>query len=57
MNQQLGRALRFVTPYWRRLILVLALSLASTGFSLSLPLLTRDFFAKGKPFSVRTESR
>jgi len=44
MNQQLGRALRFVTPYWRRLILVLALSLASTGFSLSLPLLTRDFF-------------
>ncbi len=44
MNQQLGRALRFVTPDWRRLILVLALSLASTGFSLSLPLLTRDFF-------------
>jgi len=44
MNQQLGRALRFVTPYWRRLVLVLALSLASTGFSLSLPLLTRDFF-------------
>ena len=44
MNQQLGRALRFVTPYWRRLILVLALSLASTGFSLALPLLTRDFF-------------
>jgi ATP-binding cassette, subfamily B, bacterial len=44
MNQPLGRALRFVAPYWRRLILVLALSLASTAFSLTLPLLTRDFF-------------
>ena len=45
MNQPpFRRALRFVTPYWRKLILVLALSLASTGLSLALPLLTRDFF-------------
>ncbi len=38
------RALRFVVPYWRRLALVLALSVASTALSLYLPLLSRDFF-------------
>ncbi len=44
IDRDLGRALRFVAPYWRRLVLVLVLSLASTGFSLVLPLLTREFF-------------
>ncbi|MGE3957033.1 MAG: ABC transporter ATP-binding protein [Vicinamibacterales bacterium] len=43
-NQHLLRALRFVTPYWRRLALVLVLSLLSTGLSLLLPLISRDFF-------------
>ncbi len=38
------RALSFVTPYWRRLALVLAISLFSTGLALWLPLLSRDFF-------------
>jgi ATP-binding cassette subfamily B protein len=38
------RALRFIVPYWRRLALVLALSVASTGLSLYLPLLSKDFF-------------
>ena len=36
------RALVYIVPYWRRLVLVLVLSLASTGFSLYLPLLARD---------------
>jgi ATP-binding cassette subfamily B protein len=36
--------LRFIVPYWRRLALVLVLSLLSTAFSLYLPLLSRDFF-------------
>ncbi len=44
MNQHLRRALQFVTPYWRRLALVLSLSLLSTGLSLLLPLISRDFF-------------
>ena len=44
MDQHLLRALRFVTPYWRRLTLVLTLSLLSTGLSLLLPLISRDFF-------------
>ncbi len=43
-NQHLLRALRFVTPYWRRLGLVLLLSLVSTGLSLVLPLISKDFF-------------
>jgi ATP-binding cassette subfamily B protein len=38
------RALRFIVPYRRRLALVLVLSLASTALSLSIPLLSRDFF-------------
>jgi ATP-binding cassette subfamily B protein len=44
MSQHLRRALQFVTPYWRRLTLVLILSLVSTGLSLLLPLISRDFF-------------
>ncbi len=44
MSQHLRRALQFVTPYWRRLTLVLVLSLVSTGLSLLLPLISRDFF-------------
>ena len=35
------RALSYVVPYWRRLLLVVVLSLASTGVSLYLPLLSR----------------
>src|SRR6476659_9162294 len=44
IDRDLRRALRFIVPYWRRLALVLALSLASTALSLYLPLLSRDFF-------------
>jgi ATP-binding cassette, subfamily B, bacterial len=44
IDRDLGRALRFVAPYWRRLVLVLLLSLLSTALSLALPLLSRDFF-------------
>jgi ATP-binding cassette subfamily B protein len=43
-NADLRRALRFIVPYWRRLALVLALSIASTALSLYLPLLSKDFF-------------
>lgn len=41
------RALRFVAPYWRRLVVVLACSLASTAMSLYLPLLSRDLVDGG----------
>jgi len=44
LKSDLGRALRFVVPYWRRLALVFALSILSTALSLYLPLLSRDFF-------------
>ena len=44
IDRDFARALRFIVPYWRRLALVLALSLASTALSLYLPLLSRDFF-------------
>ncbi|MFN7916552.1 MAG: ABC transporter ATP-binding protein [Vicinamibacterales bacterium] len=43
-NPHLRRALQFVTPYWRRLALVLVLSFLSTGLSLLLPLVSKDFF-------------
>lgn len=36
------RALAFVVPYWRRLVLVFGISVVSTGLSLYLPLLSRD---------------
>jgi ATP-binding cassette subfamily B protein len=44
LTSDLRRALRFIVPYRRRLALVLVLSLASTALSLSIPLLSRDFF-------------
>jgi len=44
MHPHLRRALRFVLPYRRRLALVLSLSLVSTGLSLLLPLISKDFF-------------
>ena len=44
IDKDLRRALRFIIPYWRRLTLVLALSVASTALSLYLPILSRDFF-------------
>ncbi len=43
-EQDLRRALGFIVPYWRRLALVLGLSVLSTALSLYLPLLSRDFF-------------
>src|SRR3982751_3651545 len=43
VDPDLRRAIRLVAPYWRRLSLVLGLSLLSTGVSLYLPLLSRDF--------------
>ncbi len=44
LDPDLRRALTFVVPYWRRLTLVAAISVASTGLTLYLPLLSRDFF-------------
>jgi len=44
IDRDLRRALAFIVPYWRRLVLVLLLSAFSTGLSLYLPLLSRDFF-------------
>jgi ATP-binding cassette, subfamily B, bacterial len=35
------RALRYVSPYWRRFALVIALSVVSTGLSLALPYLSK----------------
>ena len=42
MDPVVRRALVVVLPYWRRLVLVLALSLASTVTALWVPLLSRD---------------
>jgi ATP-binding cassette subfamily B protein len=44
IDKDLRRALRFIVPYWRRLTLVLVLSVASSALSLYLPILSRDFF-------------
>jgi ATP-binding cassette subfamily B protein len=44
LDRDLRRALRFIVPYWRRLVLVLAVCAFSTALSLALPLLSRDFF-------------
>ncbi|HVT40948.1 MAG TPA: ABC transporter ATP-binding protein [Gemmatimonadaceae bacterium] len=41
-TQDLRRALRYVAPYWRPLLLVLGLSLLGTVLSLYLPLLSRS---------------
>jgi ATP-binding cassette subfamily B protein len=43
-DRDLRRAFTLIVPYWRRLALVMALSLASTAVSLYLPLLSRDVF-------------
>jgi ATP-binding cassette subfamily B protein len=58
VDHDLRRALRFVVPYWRRLTLVLAISLASTALTLYLPLLSRDFFdraliGRDAPYLIR----
>ncbi len=42
LDPHFRRALTYLTPYWGRLTLVLVLSLFSTGFSLAIPLLTRQ---------------
>jgi len=44
LDRDLRRALAFIVPYWRRLVLVLLLSALSTALSLYLPLLSREFF-------------
>jgi len=43
-DRDLRRAFALIVPYWRRLALVMALSLVSTAVSLYLPLLSRDIF-------------
>jgi ATP-binding cassette subfamily B protein len=47
MDRDLRRALELIVPYWRRLVLVMALSLASTLVALLLPLLSRDIVDRG----------
>jgi ATP-binding cassette, subfamily B, bacterial len=42
LDSDLRRALSYVTPHWRRLLLVLGLSLISTVLSLYIPLLSRQ---------------
>ncbi len=42
IDPQFRRALAYVAPYWRRLVIVVVLSFASTMLSLYLPLLSRD---------------
>jgi ATP-binding cassette subfamily B protein len=44
VDRDLRRAFQLIVPYWRRLALVMALSLASTAVSLYMPLLSRDVF-------------
>lgn len=41
-DASLRRAFVFLTPYWRRLALVMAISLVSTGLSLVTPYLSKD---------------
>ena len=41
LDPQFRRALAYVAPYWRRLVPVVVLSLASTGTALLVPLLSR----------------
>ncbi len=41
-NADLRRAFAYLAPYWRRLVLVMAISLISTGLSLVTPYLTKD---------------
>lgn len=42
MDAELRRAFAYLTPYWRRLTLVLAISILSTATSLAVPYLTKD---------------
>jgi ATP-binding cassette subfamily B protein len=44
IDRDVRRALQLIVPYWRRLTLVMLLSLVSTAVSLYLPLLSRDVF-------------
>lgn len=39
---ELRRAFAYLAPYWRRLVLVLAISLASTATTLAIPYLSKD---------------
>ena len=41
-DPELRRAFRYLTPYWRRLSLVFAISLISTASTLAVPYLTKD---------------
>ena len=41
-DPELRRAFRYLTPYWRRLSLVFAISLISTATTLAVPYLTKD---------------
>jgi ATP-binding cassette subfamily B protein len=43
LDRDVHRAIRLLVPYWRRLALVVVISLLSTIASLYLPLLSRDF--------------
>src|SRR4051812_41724202 len=42
MKTEAARLLRYALPYWRRLALVLVLSLVSTALSLAMPYLSKD---------------
>src|SRR5947208_5283579 len=42
MKTETARLLRYALPYWRRLTLVLVLSLVSTALSLAMPYLSKD---------------
>ena len=42
LEPQFRRALAYVVPYWRRLLLVFVLSLLSTGLALYVPYLSRS---------------
>src|ERR1041385_685672 len=46
MDAELRRLTRYIAPYWRRLIVVLALSLLSTGLSLYVPYLSKALVDK-----------
>ncbi len=55
MDADLRRALGYATPHWRRLALVLALSLAGTLLALALPYLSRALVDKallGRDFAA-----
>ena len=47
-DADLRRAFAYLAPYWRRLVLVMAISLISTGLSLVTPYLTKDLVEGGR---------